>query len=71
MSRVLIIGDDPPSLERFSQCLRGASYDVLCTQIGAEVVTITRMFEPDAAVLDLVMPPTAAIGLLQHLFSRA
>ena len=54
--RVLIIDDDPDTVELIKQILRIADFDVASAKNGMEAIGITEKVEPDVILLDLMMP---------------
>ena len=58
VKRVLLVDDDPESLQLFSRMLSSAepSYEVLQATSGQRALGLLRERRPDAMLLDLVMP---------------
>jgi DNA-binding response OmpR family regulator len=53
---VLIVDDDPTSIQISSLALRRAGFCVCCSTDGRHVLASIEKFEPDVVLLDLVMP---------------
>jgi CheY-like chemotaxis protein len=54
--RVLVVEDDPSTLEVTSGFLRSGGFDVLPAAGGAEGIALARAQKPDIVLLDLMMP---------------
>lgn len=54
--RVLIIDDDPDTIELVKRMLRIADFDVASARNGVEAPIIAEKVEPDVILLDLMMP---------------
>jgi DNA-binding response OmpR family regulator len=64
---VLIVEDDPASLDIFATILRHGGYDVLTAVNGADGLSMTRELRPDLVVLDIGLPDGLAFGVLDEL----
>jgi twitching motility two-component system response regulator PilH len=64
---VLIVEDDPASLDIFETILRHGGYQVVTAQSGAECLERARALLPDAVVLDIGLPDGLAFGVLGEL----
>lgn len=64
---VLIVEDDPASLDIFTTILRHGGYQVLTAQTGAEGVEIARARVPDLVVVDIGLPDGPGFGVLDEL----
>lgn len=64
---VLIVEDDPASLDIFETILRHGGYEVATAQSGAEGLERARALLPDAVVLDIGLPDGLAFGVLGEL----
>lgn len=54
--RVLVIDDDPDTIELLKRILIIAKFDVASAQSGAEASFLVKKIVPDAILLDLMMP---------------
>lgn len=54
--RVLVIDDDPDTIELLKRILLIAEFDVASTQSGIDAASIVKKIVPDAILLDLMMP---------------
>ena len=54
--KILIVDDDPVSLEMLEKILLSARYWVARARNGKEALYIADNFEPDLIILDIVMP---------------
>lgn len=54
--RVMIIDDDPDTVELLKQILRLADFDVASARNGIEAPVIAEKVEPDVILLDMMMP---------------
>jgi DNA-binding response OmpR family regulator len=54
--KVLIVDDDPDTVELVKRILRLAEFDVASAINGAEAIMITEQIKPDIILLDLMMP---------------
>jgi signal transduction histidine kinase/DNA-binding response OmpR family regulator len=68
---VLVIDDDPGSVELLSTMLRGASYRVLQAYNGRDGVALCRREHPDLIVLDLFMPEVNGFDVISALAEDA
>ncbi len=54
--KVLIVDDDPDTIELMKRILRLADFDVASARTGADAVSIAEKIQPDIILLDLMMP---------------
>lgn len=54
--RVLIVDDDPDTVELLKRILRFADFDVASAQNGIEAPLVADKVEPDVILLDMMMP---------------
>jgi two-component system KDP operon response regulator KdpE len=54
--RVLVVDDEPQILRALQTSLRGAGYDVFTADTAESALTEAAAREPDAVILDLVLP---------------
>ena len=66
-ARVLAVDDDPQALGSLQRILEQAGYDALATGNPEEVAGMLETGEPDLVLLDLVLPGTDGIELMQKL----
>jgi CheY-like chemotaxis protein len=65
--RVLAIDDNSSVLERIEGVLVPAGYRVLTATDGLQGLDIARVERPDLAVIDLVMPDTDGLAVVERL----
>ncbi|MBB5934282.1 response regulator transcription factor [Streptomyces zagrosensis] len=65
--RVLVVEDEAPLAELLSMALRYERWDVRMAENGTGAVRTARDFQPDAAVLDLMLPGMDARSVLAGL----
>lgn len=64
---VLIVEDDPASLDIFETILRHGGYQVVTAQSGAEGLERARELLPHAVVVDIGLPDGPGFGVLDEL----
>ena len=62
---VLVVDDDPAMLRRVRDALAAAGYDPVVTGVPEEVAGLVRTHRPQLVLLDLVLPGTDGIELMQ------
>ena len=62
---VLVVDDDPQMLRRVRDALAGAGYAPIGTGAPEEVATLIRTHRPQLVLLDLMLPDTDGIELIQ------
>ena len=67
MSKVLIVEDNATVLNLYRNALRGAGFTVHAAADGAAGLAAVSAFEPDAVLLDLVLPSMDGLTLLRRL----
>jgi DNA-binding response OmpR family regulator len=55
-AKILVVDDEPDTIELISFNLQSAGYDVITAADGAEALRKARRHTPDAVVLDLMLP---------------
>lgn len=55
-TKILIVDDEPDTVEMLRVALENASYEVIAAYDGQEGVEKTKKEKPDAIILDLMMP---------------
>ncbi|MDN3515389.1 MAG: protoglobin domain-containing protein [Candidatus Brocadia sp.] len=66
-TRVLIIDDDPKSVELLNTLLSSEGYDVLKASGGKEGIDKTFLYKPDLILLDLMMPEVSGFDVVDTL----
>lgn len=56
IKRVLVVDDSPTERAGFQETLTAAGYEVLLATSGEEGVEMAKIHQPDAIVMDVVMP---------------
>ena len=64
---ILVVDDEPQILRALSTNLRGAGYEVLQAATGESALSAAAMRQPDAVVLDLVLPDRSGIEVCREL----
>jgi two-component system OmpR family response regulator len=65
--RVLVVDDEPSLAELLSSVLRYEGWDVQTAASGAEAVRTAREFQPDAVVLDIMLPDFNGLEVMRRL----
>lgn len=65
--RVLVVDDEQMLTDLLSMALRMEGWDVRAASSGLEALVAARDFEPDAMVLDIMMPDLDGLQVLQRL----
>lgn len=66
MARVLIVDDDPGTLEGFQGVLHDAGYDVTGADCAEQGLTAFRRTRPDVVLADLRLPDLSGLDLLRR-----
>ena len=69
MTKVLIVDDNPGILKITEIKLRRCGYETIVSESGAEAIDLIRQERPNILLLDLVMPGTSGLDVLDHLKS--
>ena len=64
---ILVVDDEPQILRALSTNLRGAGYDVVQAANAESALSTAAMRQPDAVVLDLVLPDRSGIDVCREL----
>jgi CheY-like chemotaxis protein len=64
---VLIVEDDPASVDIFTTILRHGGYEVLSAHTAADGARVAREHLPDLVVVDIGLPDTLGFDLLDDL----
>ena len=66
-ARILVVEDDPPTLEVVALALEDAGYDVTRAASAGQAAAALEHALPDLVVLDLVLPGQSGLALLRQL----
>ena len=69
-ARILIVDDEPSSLELLEVYLREKGYEVRCAKDGRECFETVASFKPDILVLDIRLPDADGLEILSRLKER-
>ena len=69
-SAILLVDDDPKSLELLAETLRSAGYETQSVQNGARALEVLSSKIVDAVLLDLLMPGMDGFEVIRHVRSR-
>lgn len=69
--RVLVVDDDEEVLVMLGDALRARGYEVATASDGAQAVEVAEAFEPDVALVDVVLPDVSGITLASILRGTA
>jgi CheY-like chemotaxis protein len=64
---VLVVGDEPPTVELLTDMLGSQGYRVLSAPDGRRGIEVARAERPDLIVLDLLMPETTGFEVVREL----
>src|SRR5579884_708301 len=67
MSRILVVDDERRIRELLQLSLQHHGYDVQCAADGQEALALAKSWEPDAVILDVMLPKIDGISLLPML----
>ena len=70
-ARVMVVDDDPLALELMSATLQGLAIDVVCVNGGRQALREIDQHQPDAVILDLMMPGFDGFATLDALRQQA
>jgi two-component system OmpR family response regulator len=68
--RVLVVDDEPSLAELLGSVLRYEGWDTRTAGTGSEAVSIARDFQPDAVILDIMLPDFDGLEVLRRLRSE-
>ena len=66
-AKVLVVDDDPTTLNLLAKTLDREGYHVISARNGAEALTLARQYKPKAITLDVLMPQMDGWGALKEL----
>jgi PAS domain S-box-containing protein len=70
-TRILMVDDNLPFLELYSESLRGAGYEVLTAINGPQALRLIRSEVPDLVVLDVMLPGLSGIEICRKIRAEA
>ena len=65
--RVLVVDDEPSLAELLASVLRYEGWDIRTAADGSSAVRTAREFQPDAVVLDIMLPDFSGLEVLRRL----
>ena len=65
--RVLVVDDEPSLAELLGSVLRYEGWDTRTAGTGSDAVTVARDFQPDAVILDIMLPDFDGLEVLRRL----
>lgn len=66
---VLIVDDDPDILESFDLAMRSEGATTVTAEDGTEAVSVALQSQPDAVILDMMLPKRSGFLVLEELLS--
>ena len=66
-ARVLVVDDEPSLAELLMLALRYEGWEIRTAANGADALRIAREFQPDAVVLDIMLPDLDGIAVLRRM----
>lgn len=63
--RVLVVDDDPDSVDLLARWLAMEGYDILTAKSGAEALQVIGAARPDLVLLDLLIPPPDGLSVIR------
>jgi two-component system, OmpR family, KDP operon response regulator KdpE len=67
VARILAVDDEPEILSALGTILRGAGYEIDTAASGKEALALATLWNPDAVILDLVLPDQSGIEVCREL----
>src|SRR5437867_10897485 len=67
LGRVLVIDDDPDTVDLFTAILSDAGYEVVGALTGGDGLMVLEVESPDVILLDLKMPGVHGMDVLRRL----
>ncbi len=68
--KVLVVDDDPLTLEAISECIKADGFEVICGENGVEGMGLWERECPDLICLDIMMPELNGYELCQKIRER-
>lgn len=65
--KILIIEDEGDAAEMFAEMMRVSGYEVIQTHHGKQAIEMINQQQPDALVLDIMMPDISGLDILHYL----
>ena len=65
--RVLVVDDEPSLAELLGSVLRYEGWDTRTAGTGSDAITVARDFQPDAVILDIMLPDFDGLEVLRRL----
>ena len=65
--KIIIIEDEPDTVEMFAEMMRLSGYSVLKSYGGALAISLITEEKPDAVVLDMMMPDLSGLDVLTQI----
>ena len=69
--RLLVVDDEPRFRDFVARVAGDPGYEVECAASGTEFMVLCEAFEPDVAVIDVVMPGVDGVEIVQWLAEKA
>jgi len=66
---ILIVDDDPDILESFDLAMRAEGAETVLAEDGTEAVSVALSSEPDAVILDMMLPKRSGFLVLEEILS--
>ena len=67
--KILVVDDDHDTLRLVGMMLERQGYQILAADSGQQALDMIRDEKPDLVILDIMMPETDGLEILQHLRS--
>ncbi|HIA72632.1 MAG TPA: response regulator [Phycisphaerales bacterium] len=67
--KILIVDDDPDILESFDLAMRAEGATTITSEDGTEAVSAALKHNPDAVILDMMLPKRSGFLVLEELLS--
>ncbi len=65
--RIIIVEDEPDTIEMFAEMMRLSGYSVLKSYGGPPALKLISEEKPDVVVLDIMMPEFSGMDVLDHM----
>ena len=67
MTRILIIEDEPDIRETLAYNFKNEGFKVMAESSGEKALTLSKSFEPDIIILDLMLPDISGIDVCKKI----